>query len=193
MFQPDVRIAEVESHLNHLRTQMEAIAKQFEETASQFLAEWYFQQLEEMRQAHSETITALGKDRIHMLKAEVNELVAQVPERIDKEFSQVKYWTHRHERLDEPPIEEEKLYVVEKEQPSDAFATGMSKLLGELGGILEKYGFPIVGSRNDVWGRQSLVRHGQYQEAISWPPSLLSLLKVRAHCSGDDLCRRSLI
>jgi hypothetical protein len=67
--------------------------------------------------------------------------------------------------------------VVDKAQPSDAFATEMSKLLGELGGILEKYGFPVVGSRNDVWGRQSLVRQGQYQQAINWPPSLLSLLK----------------
>jgi hypothetical protein len=93
MSQPDVRIAEVESHLDRLRTQMEVIAKQFEEAARIFLADWYLQQLEEMRQAHSETVTALRKDRIHSLKAEVNELVAQVPERIEKEFSQVKYWT----------------------------------------------------------------------------------------------------
>jgi hypothetical protein len=176
MSQPDVRITEIESHLTGLRNQMEPITRQFEEAARTFLADWYFQQLEDMRQAHSETVTALGKDRIHMLKADVNGLVAQLPQRIEKEFSQAKYWTHRNEQADDP-IQQEKQYVVEGEHPSDAFATGMSKLLGELGGILERYGFPVAESHNDIWGRKSLLQQGQYQQAISWPPSLLSLLK----------------
>ena len=53
----------------------------------------------------------------------------------------------------------------------------MSKLLGELGGILEKYGFPVGDSGNDVWGRKSLLQQGQYQGTIGWPPSLLNPLK----------------
>jgi hypothetical protein len=130
-----------------------------------------------MRQAHWEVVTALGKDRIHMLKAEVSGLVGQVPEQVDQEFSQGSYWTHRKERLDDPPAQEEMQYLVEQEQPSGVFANGMSKLLGELGGILEVYGFPVRESRNDVWGRKSLLQQGQYQEAISWPPSLLNPLK----------------
>ena len=46
-----------------------------------------------------------------------------------------------------------------------------------LGEILEKYGFPVDDSGNDVWGRKSLLQRGQYQRAISWPPSLLNPLK----------------
>jgi hypothetical protein len=176
MSQQDGRIAEIESHLSRLRTQMEPIPRQFGEAATAFLADWYVQQLEEMRQAHSEVVTALGKDRIHLLKAEVNGLVAQLPERIEKEFSQGKYWTHLNERLYDP-AQEEMRYLIAQEQPSDAFATAMSKLLGELGGILEKYGFPVGEARDDAWGRRSLLQQGQYQQAISWPPNLLNLLK----------------
>ena len=173
MSQHDVRIAEIESYLNRLRSQMELITREFGEAAKGFLADWYFQQLEGMRQAHWEVVTALGKDRIHMLKAEVNGLVGQVPERVEQEFSQHKYWTNRKERLDDPPAQEETQYLVEQEQPACAFATGMSKLLGELGGILEKYGFPVCDSDNDVWGRKSLLRQGQYQLAIGWPPVMV--------------------
>jgi hypothetical protein len=177
MSQQDVRIAEIESHLTRLRSQMELITREFEEAGKGFLADWYFQQLEGMRQAHSEVVTALGKDRIHMLKAEVNGLVGKVPERVEQEFSQGKYWTHRKERLDDPPAQEELQYLVAKEQPSSAFATGMGKLLGELGGILEKYGFPVDASGTDVWGRKNLLQQGQYQRAIVWPLSLLNPLK----------------
>jgi hypothetical protein len=106
-----------------------------------------------MRQAHWEVVTAVGQDRSRLLKAEVNRLVGHVPERVEQEFSQGKYWTHRKERLDDPPDQEERQYLVEQEQPSGAFARGMSKLLGELGGILEKYGFPVGDSGVDVWGR----------------------------------------
>jgi hypothetical protein len=177
MSQHDVRMAEIESHLNRLRSQMEPITREFGEAAKGFLADWYFQQLEGMRQTHWEVVTALGKDRIHMLKAEVNGLVRQMPERVQQEFSQGKYWTHRKERLDDPPAPEEMQYLVEQEQPSGPFATGMSKLLGELGGILEKYGFPVGESGDDVWGRKSLLQQGQYQGAIGWPPSLLNPLE----------------
>jgi hypothetical protein len=173
----DVRIAEIESHLDRLRNQMELITRAFGGAAKGFLADWYFQQLEGMRQAHWGVVTALGKDRIHMLKAEVNELVGRVPERVEQEFSQGKYWTHRKEWLDDPPAQEEMQYAVEQEQPPGAFAEGMSKLLGELGGILEKYGFPVGDSDNDVWGRRSLLQQGQYQLAVGWPPSLLNPLK----------------
>jgi hypothetical protein len=176
MTQQDERIAEIESHLSRLRSQMEPIRKQFAEGASAFLAAWYLQQLEVMRQAHSEVVTALGKDRIHLLKAEVNGLIAQVPPQIEKEFSQGKYWTHMNERVYDPALEKMQ-YLVQQEQPSDAFATGMSKLLGVLGGILEKYGFPVGEARDDVWGRRSLLQQGQYQQAVIWPPSLLNLLK----------------
>jgi hypothetical protein len=177
MSQHDVRIAEVESHLNRLRSQMELITRAFGEAATEFLSEWYVQQLEEMRQANSEVVTALGKDRIHMLKAEVNGLVGQVPERVEQEFSQGKYWTHRKERLDDAPAQEETHYLVEKGQPPAAFASGMSKLLGELGGVLEKYGFPVGDCGDDVWGRKSLLQEGQYRGAVGWPPSLLSPLQ----------------
>jgi hypothetical protein len=177
MPQHDVRIAEIERHLNHLRSEMEPITREFGEAAQVFLADWYFQQLEGMRQAHWEVVTALGKDRIHMLKAEVTGLVGQVPERVEQEFSQGKYWTHRKERLDDPPAQEAMQYLVEKEQPSAAFAQGMSKLLGELGGVLERYGFPVGASVDDVWGRKSLLQEGQYKRAVDWPPSLLSPLK----------------
>jgi hypothetical protein len=177
MSQHDVRIAEIEGHLNRLRSQMEPITREYGEAATRFLADWYVQQLEGMRQAHWEVVAALGKDRIHMLKAEVSGLVGQVPERVEQEFSQGKYWTHRKERLDDTPAQEDIRYLVEKEQPSGAFATGMSKLLGELGGVLEKFGFPVGDSGNDVWGRKSLLQEGQYQRAIVWPPSLLSPLK----------------
>jgi hypothetical protein len=177
MSEQDVRIAEIELHQTRLRSKMELIAREFGQAARGFLAGWYVQQLEGMRQAHWEVVTALGKDRIHMLKAEVNGLVGQVPERVEQEFSQGKYWTHRKERLDDPPAQEEMQYLVKQEQPSGAFATGMSKLLGELGGILEKYGFPVDDSDNDVWGRKSLLQQGQYQGAIGWPPSLLNPLK----------------
>jgi len=149
MSQQDVRIAEIESHLTRLRSQMELITRAFGEAAKGFLADWYFQQMEGMRQAHSEVVTALGHDRIHMLKAEVNGLVGRVPERVEQEFSQGKYWTHRKERLDDPPAQEEMQYLIEKEQLPGAFATGMGKLLGELGGILEKYGFPVGDSVNE--------------------------------------------
>src|SRR5271170_4617163 len=81
MSQQDVRIAEIESHLTRLRSQMDPIPREFGEAANKFLADWFFQQLEEMRQAHWEVVAALGKDRIHMLKAEVNGLVGQLPER----------------------------------------------------------------------------------------------------------------
>jgi hypothetical protein len=177
MSQHDVRIAEIERQLNRLRSPMELITREFGEAAKGFLADWYFQQLEGMRQPHWEVVTALGKDRIHLLKAEVNGLVGQVPERVEQEFSQGKYWTHRKERLDDPPAQEETQYLIEQEQPSSAFATGMSKLLGELGGILEKYGFPVGDSGNDVWGRKRLLQQGQYRGAIGWSPSLLNPLK----------------
>jgi hypothetical protein len=177
MSQHDVGIAEIESHLNGLRSQMELITREFLEAAKGFLADWYCQQLEGMRQAHWEVVAALGKDRIHMLKAEVDGLVRQVPDRVEQGFSQGKYWTHRKERLDDPPAHEKMQYLVEQEQPSGAFATGMSKLLGELGGILEKYGFPVDDSGTDVWGRKSLLQQGQYQQAIGWPPSLLNPLR----------------
>jgi len=177
MSQHDVRIAESEGHLSRLRSQMEPITREFVEAEKGFLAEWYVQQLEGIRQAHSEVVTSLGKDRIHLLKAEVNELIGHVPERVEQEFSQGKYWTHRKERLDDSPAEEELPYLVEKEQPTGAFATGMNTLLGELGGILEKYGFPVGDANNDVWGRKSLFQQGQYQGTIGWPLSLLNPLK----------------
>jgi hypothetical protein len=178
MSQHDVWISEIESQLTLLRNQMELITWEFVKAAKEFLPGWYFQQLEGMRQAHWEVVTALGEDRIHMLKTDVNSLVGQVPEQVEQEFSQGKYWTHTKERLDDPPAQEEMQYVVEQEQPSDAFVNGMSKLLGKLGGILEKYGFPVGdSSANDVWGRKSLLQQGQYQLAIGWPPSLLNPLK----------------
>ena len=83
MSQHDVRIAENERQLHRLRSEMDLITREFGEAARGFLADWYFQQLEGMRQAHWEVVTALGKDRIHMLKAEVNELVGGVPERVE--------------------------------------------------------------------------------------------------------------
>jgi hypothetical protein len=173
----DVQIAEIERQLNRLRSHMEQVTREFREAAKGFLRDWYFQQLEEMRQAHWEVVTAMGKDRIHMLKAEAKGLVGQVPERVDQEFSHGKYWTHRKEWLGDPPAQEEMQYLVEQEQPSGAFANGMSKLLGALGSILEKYGFPLGDSGDDVWGRKSLLQQGQYQPAIGWPPSLLNPLK----------------
>src|SRR5689334_22743521 len=100
MSQHDVRIAEAESRLNRLRSQMEPLTTGFGEAATKFLSEWYVQQLEGMRKAHSEVVTALGKDRIHMLKAEVAGLVGRVPGRVEQEFSQGWYWTHRKERLE---------------------------------------------------------------------------------------------
>jgi hypothetical protein len=60
MSQHDVLIAEVESHLNRLRSQMEPITRGFGEAATRALSEWYFQQVEEMRKAHPEVVTALG-------------------------------------------------------------------------------------------------------------------------------------
>jgi hypothetical protein len=176
MSQHDVRIAEVESHLNRLRSQMEPITRGFGEAAAGFLSEWYFQQMEEMRKAHSEVVMALGKDRIHILKAELNGLVEQVPDRVEQEFSQGRYWTHRKERLDDPP-QEVMLYLVERGQPSGAFATGMSKLLGELGGVLEKFGFPVRDSNEDVWGRKTISQPGHYRGAFGWPVGLLSPLQ----------------
>jgi hypothetical protein len=52
-----------------------------------------------------------------------------------------------------PPDQEEMQYLIEQEQPSSALTAGMSKLLRELGGILEKYEFPVGDSGDDVWGR----------------------------------------
>jgi hypothetical protein len=43
MSQDDVRIAEIKSHLNRLRSQMERITREFAEAAKGFLADGYFQ------------------------------------------------------------------------------------------------------------------------------------------------------
>jgi hypothetical protein len=40
MSQHDVRIADVESHLYRLRSQMEPITREFGEVAKRFLADW---------------------------------------------------------------------------------------------------------------------------------------------------------
>jgi len=174
--QHDVRIAEIESHLSRLRCQMEPITRDFSEAATGFLSDWYCQQMEGVRHAQSGVVMALGKDRIHLLKAELNELVKQVPARVEAEFSQVKYWTHRKEWL-ENPTQEEMHYVVDQEQPGGAFATGMSKLLGELGNVPEKYGFSLNDSGKDIWGRESFTRPHEYSERFDWPPNLLNPLR----------------
>jgi hypothetical protein len=177
MSQHDVRIAEIESHLNRLRSQMELINREFGEAATRFLSDWYCQQMEGLRQAQSGVVMALGKDRIHLLKAELHELVKQVPARVEAEFSQVKYWTHRKEWLDDPPAQEEMQYLVEQEQPSGAFATGMSKLLGELGDVPERYGFSLNDSGKDIWGRKSFTQPHEYSQRFDWPATLLNPLR----------------
>jgi hypothetical protein len=172
----DARVGEIESNLNRLRSQMEPLAREFREAATRFLSDWYFQQMEEMRQANSGVVMALGKDRIHLLKAELNELVKQVPTRVEAEFCQRKYWTHRKEWL-ENPAQEEMHYVIDQGQPGGAFATGMRKLLGEFGNVPEKYGFSLNDSDKDSWGRKSLTQRHEYSGRLDWPVTLLNPLR----------------
>lgn len=170
------RIAEIESHLDRLRSQMEPIARDFGEAAKGFLAAWYCQQMAEMRQAHSGVVMALGKGRIHLLKGELNELAEQVPTRVEAEFSQDTFWTHRKEWLANP-AQEEMHYVVDQERPGAAFVTAMGRLLGEFGDVPEKYGFSLDDSGKDIWGRKRLTYPHEYSERFDWPPTLLNPLR----------------
>jgi hypothetical protein len=154
---------------------MEPITRDFLGATTKFLSDWYCQQMEGLRQAQSGVVMALGKDRVHLLKADLHELVKQLPERVEAEFSQSKYWTHRNEWLDNPAHEEMR-YVVD-EQLGGVFATGMSKLLGELGDVPEKYGFHLDDSGKDIWGRKSFTQPHEYSQRVPWPLTLLSPLR----------------
>ncbi len=137
-------LATKESELLSLRSEMQKIKLQFVNDTSQFAAKWYEDTARQYITKYSDTSLKLPTQRFGDLKAKVRRAVADSKEISERALSQPGIWWHEKPELHTADTQYDHLGNQQVgDKYSEVIDSAVRVALGELGIILEEFGFNV--------------------------------------------------
>ena len=141
----DVSIRKKEAELQPLILRMENLRQRFVEDTMRFAAEWFENKALEYATKKPEITMKLGREQIAQMKGQVTSLSRNAGNIVSKALSDPAAWWHRNPRVNEPVGAYEQLG---NDKVGNKFPEALDKpvrrALGELGNILEQFGYGVT-------------------------------------------------
>ncbi len=141
----DFLIEKKEAELRPLYARMEELRLQFIDDTVKFAAKWYAETAKLYVTKYSEITLSLSKEKLASMKAKVNELSRNADKFVKNSLSEPNVWWHQAPRKHDSFSLYEQLGndIVGNRFP-EAVDKPVRRALGELGGILEQFGFNVT-------------------------------------------------
>jgi len=141
----DAQIQEKEDELNPIVSRMDALRLQFINDTTQFAAKWFEETLKEYATKYPEIILRLSREKLSSMKAQLAVLVKNAGTPVNEALSIPGVWWHLKPVINDDCSQYEQLgndNVGNRFPEKIDYAVRLA--LGELGVILEKYGFNVT-------------------------------------------------
>jgi hypothetical protein len=142
----DDLIERKEAELSPLRLHLEEFRRQFTRETAAFASEWYRKTTKEYIIKYPEVTLSLTEEKIALMKAGVNELVKNTEKMVERELGKPNLWWHIEPHLHES-IEQ---YRQIADKPPEVLDRAVRRVLGQLGVVLEKFGFHVTASGSNT-------------------------------------------
>ena len=143
----DVSIQKKERELRPLRWRMEELQIQFTNEFTEFAAKWFEETAKEYVTKYPEITLSLSKEKLVLMKAKVNNLAKNSSRIVKAALLSPEVWWHQDPQAHDDFSEYEQLG---NDQVGNRFPEKIDKpvrrALGELGGVLEEFGFRVTTS-----------------------------------------------
>ena len=141
----DALIRSKEAELEPLLLRMEEIRLQFIDDVTRFASDWYEEKAKEYATKKAEVTLSLGKEKLALMKVQVNELVLNASKIVNESLTDPEVWWHKTPHVNASPSAYEQLG---NDQVGNKFPEVLDKpvrrALGELGNVLEQFGYGVT-------------------------------------------------
>lgn len=166
----DGLIADKEAELAPFRVRMEKLREQFKDETAVFAREWYRKTAKDYVSKYPEVALRLTEERIAAMKAGVNDLARDAPRIVEGELDNPTLWWHLEPHLHDSV---EKYLQVADKYP-EVLDRAVRRVLGQLGVVLEKFGFNVTASVSAGTYREFWFEHIDSRKTVPCYPHLLA-------------------
>ena len=138
----DRLIERKEAELSPLRSRMEELKGQFMKETVDFASKWYRKTAKDYISKYPDVALSLSEEKIAAMKVRVNELAKSAEKLVKAEFDNPALWWHLEPHLHDS-IER---YLQVADKYPEVLDRAVRRVLGHLGIVLEKFGFPVTAS-----------------------------------------------
>jgi hypothetical protein len=177
----DGLIKRKEEELLPLRSRMEELRGQFMKETVDFAAEWYRKTAKDYVTKYPEVALSMSEEKISAMKARVNEIAKSSERLVKAEFDNPALWWHLEPHLHDPI---DRYQQVADKYP-EVLDRAVRRVLGHLGDVLEKFGFPVTasgytGTYYEFWferpvGTREIVPC--YPHLLSWTDEMQEIIR----------------
>lgn len=143
------KIADQERDIEAKTSRLDATAAEIVTAAKSFFQEWYAAQARDTVKSSPAKAQALGKDKLAEMKAQVTEIVAAAPQRVEEALSNEEVWSHR--RRAQPTEKQLEDYSYGRENAGGTLDTALRRLTCPIGNILHSYGLADTSRDSGYW------------------------------------------
>lgn len=144
----DATMNQMDRELTFLQTQMESLSQQFIQETATFASEWYQKTIVAYLVKNSKTAPPLNKQSLILMKNQVNTLLRNSKQIVNKAFSRPNVWWHKNPTVNIAINAYDQLGNQNIGRKYPATVDDCVRItLGELGVILERFGFNVTTKR----------------------------------------------
>lgn len=160
----DLQINGILAEQAALANPLSRLRGQFQEELARFAAEWLTARTSETVKSQAEITVRLGQQQVTAMKQDLAQLIASVPDLVEQEFGQPKYWFHLQPakegqgqcyRITDDGVLDSTTFGDNYGNSSGNLAYGLAIILGNVAPLLKKYGY--INGQNE---REFLDREG---------------------------------
>ena len=177
----DGLIKRKEAELLPLRSRMEELRVQFTKETVDFASKWYRKTAKDYITKYPEVTLSMSEEKIAAMKDRTNELVESAERLVKAEFDNPALWwhlePHLHDSIDR--------YLQVADKYPEVLDRAVRRVLGHLGVVLEKFGFPVTasgytGTYHEFWferpvGTREIVPC--YPHLLSWTDEMQGIIR----------------
>jgi len=138
----DGLVGRKEAELSPFRSRMEELRGQFMKETVDFASKWYRKTAKDYVAKYPEVTLSMSEETITAMKDRVNDLAESAEKFVRAEFDNATLWwhleMHRHDSIDR--------YEQVADKYPEVLDRAVRRVLGHLGVVLEKFGFPVSAS-----------------------------------------------
>jgi len=177
----DRLIERKEAELLPLRSRMEELRGHFMKETVDFASKWYRKTVKEYIAKYAEVTLSLSEERIAAMRVRVNELTKSSEKLVKAEFDNPSLWWHLEPHLHESI---ERYQQVADKYP-EVLDRAVRRVLGHLGIVLEKFGFPVTasgytGTYYEFWFEHAVDSHEIfpcYPHLLTWTDEMQDVIR----------------
>jgi predicted DNA binding CopG/RHH family protein len=178
----DSLIERKEAELLPLRSRMEELRGQFTKETVDFASKWYRKTAKDYITKYPEVTLSMSEEKIAAMKDRTNELVKSAERLVKAEFDNAALWwhlePHLHDSIDR--------YLQVADKYPEVLDRAVRRVLGHLGVVLEKFGFPVTasgytGTYHEFWFEHPVVGTREivpcYPHLLSWTDEMQGIIR----------------